>query len=113
MSGLSSGGIFLPLHFLTRGAYKLGDRISPLQGKHMPLLISSFKDTIKDEYISLGAFVRVRKFVVMKTDVLKQEKNIISQTNLQGKWWTGKKYEAIHNLYSALHIVYHRICELL
>jgi hypothetical protein len=54
--------------------------------KRMPLLISSFKDTIRDEYISLGAFVRERKFVVMKIDVSKQEKNIISQANLQGKW---------------------------
>jgi hypothetical protein len=105
VAGLNSWGIFLPLHFLTRGAYKLGDRISPLQGKHIPLLISSFKDTIRDEYISLGDFVRERKFVVMKIDVLKQEKNIISQTNLQGKWRTGKKYEVIHNLYSSLNIV--------
>jgi hypothetical protein len=85
VAGLNGGGMFLPLHFLTRGAYKLGNRISPLQCKHMPLLISSFKDTISDEYISLGAFVREGKCVVIKIDVLKQEKHIISRTNLQGK----------------------------
>jgi hypothetical protein len=101
VAGLNSGGIFLPLHFFTRGAYKLGERIFPLQGKHMPLLISSFKDTIRDECISLGAFVRERKCVVMKIDVLKQEKNIISRTNLQRKLWTGKKYKVIHNMYSS------------